>query len=35
VKAAVPRELLPGLIPRMKALGGTDIVITSLAQLAP
>jgi ATP phosphoribosyltransferase len=35
VKAAVSRELLPALVPRVKALGGSDIVITALAQLVP
>lgn len=35
VKVAVPRELLPGIIPRVKALGGCDIVITSLEQIVP
>lgn len=33
VKAAVPREELPVLIPRIKALGGTDIVVSKLAQI--
>lgn len=35
VKAAVPRALLPALIPRIKACGGTDIVVTQLAQIVP
>jgi len=35
VKAAVPRELLPTLIPGIKALGGTDIVVTQIAQIVP
>ena len=35
VKAAVPRGDLPALIPRIKACGGTDIVVTSLAQIVP
>jgi ATP phosphoribosyltransferase len=35
VKAAVPRELLPTLIPDIKARGGTDLVITPLAQVVP
>jgi len=35
VKAAVPRELLPRLIPEIKARGGTDIVVTRLAQIVP
>jgi ATP phosphoribosyltransferase len=33
VKVAVPREELPGLIPRIKAMGGTDIVVSKLAQI--
>jgi ATP phosphoribosyltransferase len=33
VKAAVPRESLPSLIPRIKAAGGTDIVATEVAQI--
>jgi ATP phosphoribosyltransferase len=33
VKVAVPREDLPGLIPRIKSLGGTDIVVSKLAQI--
>lgn len=33
VKAAVPRHLLPTLIPELKARGGSDIVITNLSQL--
>jgi len=35
VKAAVSRALLPELIPRVKALGGSDIVIASLSQIVP
>ena len=35
VKAAVPREDLPVLIPEIKARGGTDIVVTQLAQIIP
>jgi ATP phosphoribosyltransferase-like protein len=35
VKAAVPRELLPTIIPEIKARGGTDLVITPLAQVVP
>ena len=35
VKAAVPRDALPRLIPRMKALGGSDIVISPLTQVVP
>lgn len=33
VKAAVPRESLPSLIPKIKAAGGTDIVATEVAQI--
>lgn len=33
VKAAVPRSKLPEVIPQIKARGGTDIVVTSLAQI--
>ena len=33
VKVAVPRGELPGLIPRVKALGGTDIVVSKLSQI--
>jgi len=33
VKAAVPRELLPTLIPALKARGGTDIVVSKLTQI--
>lgn len=35
VKAAVPRKDLPTLIPRIKAAGGTDIIVSSLAQIVP
>ncbi len=35
VKAAVPRNDLPSLIPDLKAAGGTDIVVTSLSQIVP
>lgn len=35
VKAAVPRDLLPQVIPAVKAAGGTDIVVSSLAQIVP
>lgn len=35
VKAAVPREQLPRLIPEIKARGGTDIVVSSLSQIVP
>jgi ATP phosphoribosyltransferase len=33
VKAAVPRTDLPRVIPEIKARGGTDIVVTALAQI--
>ena len=33
VKAAVPRIDLPGVVPRIKAAGGSDIVVTRLAQI--
>ncbi len=35
VKAVVPREQLPDVIPRLKARGATDIVVTKLAQIVP
>ncbi|MCK9463474.1 MAG: ATP phosphoribosyltransferase [Proteobacteria bacterium] len=35
VKAAVPRGQLPELIPLVKQRGGTDIVVTRLAQIVP
>jgi ATP phosphoribosyltransferase len=35
VKAAVPRELLPEVVPVLKARGGTDLVVTRLAQIVP
>lgn len=35
VKAAVPRELLPTVIPEIKARGGTDIVVSALGQIVP
>ena len=35
IKAAVPREALATLIPRVKAAGGTDLVVSALAQLVP
>jgi ATP phosphoribosyltransferase len=35
VKVAVPRDELTSLIPRIKGEGGTDIVVTSLAQIVP
>ena len=35
VKAAVPRAELAQVIPRIKAAGGTDIVVTALANIVP
>jgi ATP phosphoribosyltransferase len=35
VKAAVPREQLPELIPAVKAAGGSDVVVTSPSQIVP
>jgi ATP phosphoribosyltransferase len=35
VKAAVPRDVLPQVIPAVKAAGGTDVVVTALAQVVP
>lgn len=35
IKAAVPRSELTGLIPRLKALGASDILITPPAQIIP
>jgi len=35
VKVAIRREELPGLIPRVKALGGTDIVVSEPSQIVP
>jgi len=35
VKAAVPRGDLPRLIPRLKQLGATDIVVSTLEQIVP
>ncbi len=35
VKAAVPREKLPSLVPEVKRRGGTDIVVTKLSQIVP
>jgi ATP phosphoribosyltransferase len=35
VKAAVPRDLLPTVIPAVKAAGGTDVVVSTLAQIVP
>jgi ATP phosphoribosyltransferase len=33
IKAAVPREQVPELIPRIKACGGTDVVVTEPSQI--
>lgn len=35
VKAAVPRSQLAALVPAIKAHGGTDIVVSALAQIVP
>jgi ATP phosphoribosyltransferase len=35
LKAAVPRQDLPRVIPEIKAKGGTDIVVSALAQIVP
>jgi ATP phosphoribosyltransferase len=35
VKAAVPKKILPVLIPEIKACGGCDIVVTSLSNVIP
>jgi ATP phosphoribosyltransferase len=35
VKVAVPRGDLPRLIPEIKARGGSDVVVTALAQIVP
>ncbi|MBV6504273.1 MAG: ATP phosphoribosyltransferase [Fimbriimonadales bacterium] len=35
VKAAVPRSELPRVVPLLKARGGTDIVVTEIAQIVP
>ncbi|MGI9436019.1 MAG: ATP phosphoribosyltransferase [Geminicoccaceae bacterium] len=35
LKAALPRQALPSLIPEIKARGGSDIVVTTLAQIVP
>lgn len=35
VKAAVPRKEVPMLIPKLRAAGGTDLLIAELAQLIP
>ena len=33
VKAAVPRQEVPALIPRLRAAGGTDVLVASLQQI--
>lgn len=33
VKAAVPREALPRIIPAIKAAGGTDVIVSTLSQI--
>ena len=35
VKAAVPRAQLPAVIPLLKARGGSDIIVSKLAQIVP
>ena len=35
VKAAVPRDRLPQLIPELKRRGGTDLIVSSLSQIVP
>src|SRR5881394_4553382 len=35
VKAAVPRDALPQVIPPVKAAGGTDVVVSTLSQIVP
>jgi ATP phosphoribosyltransferase len=35
VKAAVPRDVLPRVIPAVKMAGGTDVVVSRLAQIVP
>jgi len=35
VKAAVPRSDLPTVVPKLKAAGGTDVVVTQIAQIVP
>ena len=35
VKAAVPRESLPGLIPTLKSAGATDLVVSNISQIIP
>ena len=35
IRSAVPRKFLPQLIPQLKALGGSDIVVTPISQIVP
>ena len=35
IRAAVPRDELPVLLPALKEAGGTDIVVSSIAQIVP
>ncbi len=35
VKAAVPRDAVPALLPRIKSVGGSDIVVSPLSQVLP
>jgi ATP phosphoribosyltransferase len=35
VKVAVPRKELPQLIPQIKAVGGTDLVVSDIEQIVP
>lgn len=35
VKAAVPKNQLPTVIPAIKAAGGSDVVVTTLSQIVP
>src|SRR6266567_1185876 len=35
VKAAVPRDALPQVIPAVKAAGGTDVVVSTFSQIVP
>jgi ATP phosphoribosyltransferase len=35
VKAAVPRNRLPQIIPAVRAAGGTDVVVSALSQIVP
>lgn len=35
VRAAVPKQLLPQVIPAVKAAGATDVVVSSLSQIVP